>query len=119
MNTLDESLLFSGSEERLQAFYGKLVNVSAMLAIRGGECFLIPETGSIESIFRIEIYAPGLEKKLDLLIGGWVGGPAAYLDMVEVTGILREGTTRRNYVSISDIESLILHRDGQRFVVSM
>lgn len=119
MNTLDDKLLFCGSQRRLQALYGKLVSVSATLAIRGGECFLIPENSSIDSLFRVEIYAPGLEKKLDLMVGGWVGGPAVYFDRVELTGVIREGTTRRNYVSISDIESLILNRDGERFVLSM
>lgn len=53
-----------------------------------------------------------------LLVGGWVGGPASYLDQVEVTGVIQEGTTRRGPASISEIEMITLYRDNDVYVVS-
>jgi len=105
--------LFSHPENYL----GHRVVVSAVLVLCGGECYLVPNIDSHDAIQRIEIYAPGLEKKLDVSVGGWVGGTASYFDKVKIVGILRDGTTRRNSLSISDIESLVLYRDEDIYTI--
>lgn len=98
-------------------FLGQRVVISAVLVIRDGECYLVPSIESRDAIQRIEVYAPGLEKKLDASVGGWVGGPASYFDTVKIVGTLQDGTTRRNPLAISNIESLVLDRDEEIYTI--
>jgi hypothetical protein len=114
MEIYDVNKLFSSSHE---AFTGFPVNVTikAAIVIRGRECFLVKDLESLDSDYRIEVFSPGLEKKFDLLIGGWVGGPVSYFDLVTISGTLSFGTTRRDVASISNITHLSLERDGELF----
>lgn len=105
--------IFSNPEKLL----GHRVVVNAVLVIRGGECYLVPSIDSHDAIQRIEVCAPGLEKKLDASVGGWVGGPASYFDTVNIVGTLQDGTTRRNPLAIINIESLALYRDEEIYAI--
>lgn len=107
------SEIFAHQEKLL----GQSVVISAVLVLRGGECYLVPSLDSHDAVERIEIYAPGLEKRLNASVGGWVGGPAIYFDTVKVVGVLHSGTTRRNPLSISDLRSLVLYRDGETYQI--
>lgn len=95
------------------------VNISAVLVIRGGECYLVPSLDSYDAAQRVEIFAPSLEKKLDASVGGWVGGVASYFDKVKIVGILRNGTTRRNLLSISDVSLVVLYRDEEIYEIKL
>lgn len=96
---------------------GTVVSTRAALLIRGARAVLVPSLESVDAGATVEIYSPGLEKLLDLKVGGWVGGPASYFDMVEVTGILAEATTRIGAFSLAGLSRLILERDGEVHVV--
>lgn len=96
---------------------GQRVVINAVLVLRGGECYLVPSLDSHDAVQRIEIYAPGLERKLNASVSGWVGGPAIYFDTVKIAGVLRSGTTRRNPLSISDLCSLVLYRDDETYQI--
>ena len=105
--------LFSHPEN----FLGQRVAIDAVLVLRGGECYLVPNIDSHDAIQRIEVCATGLEKKLDATVGGWVGGPASYFDSVKIVGTLQDGTARRNQLAISNIESLVLYRDDDIYTI--
>jgi hypothetical protein len=107
------SEIFADPEKLL----GQNVVINAVLVLRGGECYLVPSLDSHDAVQRIEIYAPGLERRLESSVGGWVGGPASYFDAVKIAGVLRAGTTRRNPLSISDLCSLVLYRDDETYQI--
>lgn len=96
---------------------GQSVVINAVLVLRGGECYLVPSLDSHDALQRIEIYAPGLEEKLNASVACWVGGPAIYFDTVKIAGVLQAGTTRRNPLSISDLCSLVLYRDDETYQI--
>jgi hypothetical protein len=102
-----------------ESFLGQRVAINCALVIRGGECYLASSIDAYDSIQRIEIFSPGLEEKLNLLVGGWVGGPANYLDTVEITGTLSKGTTQKYPLSISNIKSLKLSRDDESYLIDV
>ena len=105
--------LFTQAESLL----GKCVIINAVLVLRGGECYLVPNLDSHDASQRIEVYAPGLEEKLNASVAGWVGGPAIYFDTVKITGVLRLGTTRRNRFSVCDTSLLVLYRDDEVYKI--
>lgn len=110
-------LIFGNGMAERSSLIGERVDVRAVLVLRGSECFLIRDKSSVDDGVRIEIYHPGLEDELDLRVGGWVGGPASYLDHVEISGRLERGTARRSPLSICEIDRLSLERAGEEFVV--
>ena len=107
------SELFAHPEKLL----GQCAIINAVLVLRGGECYLVPSLDSHDALQRVEIYAPGLEEKLNASVAAWVGGPAIYFDTVKIAGILQAGTTRRNSLSISDLRSLVLYRDDDTYKI--
>lgn len=117
MITLNRDELFLLPDCELIDLYGKKIRLKGALVISRGECFFIPDVDSLGLNKRVDIYCPGLERRLDLSVGGWVGGPASYLDVVEIIGVIHEGTTRGEFASLSNIDGLILEREGERFVV--
>lgn len=99
------------------AYLGEVISTRAVLVIREGRAVVVPDFGSVDAGSAVEIFFPGLEKLLDLRVGGWVGGPASYFDAVEITGLLSEATTRAQQLALSSIRRLILERDAEVHIV--
>ena len=70
---MSNELLLSELLSNSKNYLGHRVIVNAVLVLCGGECYLVPNADSHDAIQRIEIYAPGLEKILDVSVGGWGG----------------------------------------------
>ncbi len=116
-NKLNLSTLFANPN----IFLGQKVTLDAVLVVKGGECYLVPSFESRDRNFddphRVEIYSPGLEKRLTQLVDFFIGGLVGYFDTVEITGRLEKGTTVKNAFSISSPESLVLFRDGKIYKI--
>ncbi|WP_261466744.1 hypothetical protein [Serratia fonticola] len=99
--------LFKNQEDLI----GQRVAINTVLVIRGEECYLTQNFDLNTDTQRINIHSPEIEEKLSSSIPCWVGGPATYFDTVKIVGVLRNGTARRNSLSISDVSLVVLYRD--------
>lgn len=112
-----ESMEFDDDVRSLEPFFGKALTIKATLVLRGTECYLATNKANLSSSGNIEVFSPGLESRLELVVPMWVGGPAAYLDTVEISGMLDRATTRGNLASLSCISKLVLFRDDEVYEV--
>lgn len=114
---MSDFIEFDGNAETLEPLFGKNLAMRATLVLRGEECYLAVNSENSLSSERIEIFCPGLEKRLELIVPMWVGGPAAYLDAVEISGKLDRATTRSRLASISSISRLVLFREDETYEI--
>ncbi|MEZ2418781.1 hypothetical protein [Luteibacter sp. RCC_6_2] len=117
MNAEDPFDIFSDVSE---TSLGRVVSARAVLVIRDARAILVPTLESFgvgDTAHAVEVYCPGLEKLLDSKLGGWVGGPARYSDVVEVTGVLAKATTRASALSLSGLSRMVLERDGEAYAI--
>ncbi|UJR60257.1 hypothetical protein [Dickeya zeae] len=96
---------------------GCKIKINAKLIIHAERVYLVPRDACFDNENHMEIYFPNLESMLDDIVGGWVGGTVSYDDDVEVIGVIRYGTVKEKPLSICEIESFSLFRDGELFRV--
>jgi hypothetical protein len=99
--------------EQGEKLMGADVSIDAALIIQGGEAYLVESVETPDSLQRIPVHCPGLELKLDLSVGGWMGGKYSYIDPVKIDGKLQVGTVRKNRFVLSDVTELTMIRDGE------
>jgi hypothetical protein len=99
------------------SFFGNYADVKAALVVRGAECYLVQNFRSQDPIQRIEVFAPGLERKLDACVGPLVGRESSYFDTVIIGGLLQVGSTRRSQFSMSNLSLLKLFREKQEYSI--
>jgi hypothetical protein len=114
---MSENYSFKTLLEQGEKLLGTRVSIDAVLIIRSGEAYLVESVATPESVQRIPIYSPGLESRLDLSVGGWMGSAYSYIDPVKIEGFLEAGTVRKNRLVLSVITALSLTRDNEHITV--
>ena len=112
-----ECIEFDGDAKSLENLYGSTLTIKATFVLKGSECYLTASNSDLSANDNIEIFSPGLERRLELLVPMWVGGPAVYKDTVEISGTLDRPTTRNKLASISCISKFVLFRDDEVYEV--
>ncbi|WP_146208443.1 hypothetical protein [Cupriavidus plantarum] len=115
--TLGDYIEFDGDVKSLENLYGSTLTIKATFVLKGAECYLTSPMSHVSANDNIEIFFPGLQRRLELLVPIWVGGPAVYMDTVEISGTLDRATTCNKLASISCISKFVLFRDDEVYEV--
>ncbi|PPU84024.1 hypothetical protein XsacCFBP4641_05955 [Xanthomonas sacchari] len=108
--------IFDMKFDEVVKIFGEEISINSVLVIEGGRCYLTTTTENYQNNPKIEVFCPGLEEKLDSLVGGWIGG-ASYCDEAIVVGKLFKSTVRSNFASIYEVKEISLLRDGSAHLV--
>ncbi|MDO5693067.1 MAG: hypothetical protein Q4G70_11430 [Pseudomonadota bacterium] len=110
---MNNNYSFKSTLEQAESLIGKHISIDAVLVIHGGDAYLVESVEDPQSPKKIPVNCPELELKLDLQIGGWMGGSYSYIDPVRIFGRIENGTTRKNKLMLSNVTELTMIRDDE------
>lgn len=108
--------IFNMKFDEVSKIFGEEISIKSILVIEGGRCYLTAMPENYQNNPKIEVFCPGLEEKLDSLVGGWVGG-ASYCDEAIVVGKLCKPTSRSNFASVYEVKEVSLLRDESTYLL--
>jgi hypothetical protein len=100
-------------------YLNKKVTIKATLAINSVSSYLVSELARPDDLMRIEIPSTDLEKHLDRVVGGWMGGKFNYLDNVTINGKLSQVGAKEGVLSLSEIVKIQLEREGETYTIDI